>query len=152
MHKKLDLFFLCVPKEILNLIIRDTNEFKTKSINRREKKPTSLNKSKLTFSIFIKALAMHFIFRADPRKHIKEYWEKKEDWWLSHTLYMHIMANLDCDLSVLSVQLSNHWSNVFQPSPGMAVDETIFGFKGKCPVKRILPRKPGTHNQGIDYC
>lgn len=31
----------------------------------------------------------------------------------------------------------------------MVIDETIFGFKGDCPTKRTLPRKPGSHDTGI---
>lgn len=38
-------------------------------------------------------------------------------------------------------------NTVFQPRSKLVIDESIYEFQGKCPVKRYIPRKP--HPNGL---
>src|SRR4051794_25766445 len=60
---------------------------------------------------------------------------------------MHINGNIDYNISGLAKSLGEAASKVIIPGKFLVVDESLFDFEGKCPVRRYIPRKP--HPNGL---
>jgi Transposase IS4 len=64
---------------------------------------------------------------------------------------MHLNGHLRCDLVELAHGLGAASSAVFSPGNILVVDESLYEFTGKCPIRRYIPRKP--HPNGLlVYC
>lgn len=89
--------------------------------------------------------------------------------WPNFNRFGHICSQLSADLAMLTTLLKETWTEKISPGnvcidgliacvaflflfiniQYLAIDETIFAFLGKCPTRRTLPRKPGSHNTGL---
>lgn len=97
---------------------------------------------------------------------LKQYLENKDKKWIGIKRFQLINSHLDMNLQELSIMMEGIWEGLITPGPvyiiiyyffvklslfhqDVVVDETIFAYLGDCPVRRTLPRKPGSHQTGI---
>lgn len=54
---------------------------------------------------------------------------------------------MQANLVDVATALSDVANSIFVPGAKLVVDESVYAFEGKCPVKRFIPRKP--HPNGL---
>lgn len=54
---------------------------------------------------------------------------------------------MQTNLVELAAALSEAANSIFIPGAQLVIDESVYAFEGKCPVKRFIPRKP--HPNGL---
>lgn len=107
------------------------------------------------------AFAIHLQLRLEPCRRIDELFPRLKNYTISRNRFSLISSYISCSWKTLVKMLRKKWSNEIELGKVIkiiefhnilkycAIDETIFGFKGKCPVKRRIPRKPEGHAEGI---
>lgn len=118
----------------------------------------------------LQAFAIHLYCRINKKYRMFEHWKESKPGWLNVNRFKVICSSLAADFSKLPNLLGSIWTELITPGnvyiflfyiiflqcililiiyKYLAIDETIFAFKGECPTRRTILRKPGSHDTGI---